>query len=177
MREGHDDQAPAPPSAPPAAGAGSARSTAAPNWHAPAWEAADEVTGFAGLGAFFSRTGRIMGGSEPRAVAIVVLEVSDTSRPEELVAQLGATTLRSQIRGSDPVARIGQASFAVAVALDPGSTLAPAIEQRLAGALRTALHGATVAAAVRSAHVMAEPEQKIEADELLRRSLRHLNGD
>jgi hypothetical protein len=146
-----------------------------PELCAPAWEAADEVTGLAGLGSFFSRTGRIMAGPEPRAMAMVLIEV-DAARPEELVVQLAASTLRSQIRSTDPVARIGRSSFAVAVALEPGSTLAAAIEQRFAGAVRAALHGATPDAAVRSAHVMAEPEQRLDADELLRRSLRQLHG-
>ena len=186
-----DDPVQASPAAPPGTGAdpSPARSTSpdveagrqvpttSAEIYAPAWEAADEVTGLSGLGAFFSRTGRIMGGPEPRAVAIVVIESTTPSRPEELVVQLAATTLRSQIRASDPVARIGRTSFAVAVALEPGSTLAATVEQRLAGAVRTALQGATAGTAVRSAHVMAEPEQKIEADELLRRTLRQLRGD
>jgi hypothetical protein len=184
-----DDPVPASPPMTPGAGVVPARTpspdaeagrevpTTAPDLYAPAWEAADEVTGLSGLGAFFSRTGRIMGGPEPRAVAIVVIESTTPARPEELIVQLAATTLRSQVRASDPVARIGRTSFAVAVALEPGSTLAAAVEQRLAGAVRTALGGATAGTAVRSAHVMAEPEQKIEADELLRRTLRQLRGD
>ena len=143
---------------------------------APAWEEADGISGLPGLGAFFSRTGRVMGGPEPRAVAMVVLEVDRTNRPEELVVQLAASALRSQLRASDPLARIGRSTYAAAVVLDPGSSLAPVIEQRLAGAVRSAVVASTPQAVVRSAQVLAEPEQRIEADELLRRSLRSLHG-
>ncbi|MGO9457954.1 MAG: hypothetical protein ACLP62_13060 [Acidimicrobiales bacterium] len=144
--------------------------------YSPAWEEADGISGLPGLGSFFSRTGRIMGGPEPRAVAMVVLEVEGTDRPEELVVQLATSALRTQLRTSDPLARIGRCAYAAAVALEPGSSLAPVIEQRLAGAVRGAVVGSTSHAAVRSAHVLVEPEQRLEADELLRRSLRQLHG-
>ena len=143
---------------------------------APAWEEADGISGLPGLGSFFSRTGRIMGGPEPRAVAMVVLEVEGTDRPEELVVQLATSALRGQLRTSDPLARIGRCAYAAAVALEPGSSLAPVIEQRLAGAVRGAVVASAPQAAVRSAHVLVEPEQRLEADELLRRSLRQLHG-
>lgn len=143
-----------------------------------AWEEKDEVTGLAGLGSFFSRAGRMAGPNVPgaKALAMMVVEVRGFDRPEELVAQLLATTLQSQLRASDPLARVGRTVFAVAMALDPGSTLAPAIEQRLAGAVRSALKHGTPQAAVLSAHVLAGPDQQLEADELLRRALRTLRS-
>ena len=107
----------------------------------------------------------------------VVVEVKGFDRPEELVAQLLATTLQSHLRASDPLARIGRTVFAVAMALDSGSMLAPAIEQRLADAVRSALKHGTPQAVVQSAHVLAGPDQQLEVDELLRRALRTLRGD
>ena len=173
-RPGEDD--PASASAPAANHEHAPAPPGTPDLFSPAWEEADEVTGLPGLGSFFSRTGRVMGGGEPKAVAMVVVEVREAVRPEELVAQLVAGTLRSQLRATDPLARIGRSSFAAAVVLEPGTTLAPSIEQRLAGAVRTALTGGTARAVVQSVHVLAEPEQKLDADELLRRSVRLLEG-
>jgi hypothetical protein len=142
----------------------------------PAWEEADTISGLPGLGSFFSRTGRVMAGPERRAVAMVVIEISGTARSEELVVQLAASTLRGQLRTSDPLARLARCAFAAAVALDPGSSLAPVIEQRLAGAVRSAVVGSTPQAVVRSTHVLSDPEHWVEADELLRRSLRQLHS-
>lgn len=143
-----------------------------------AWEENDEITGLPGLGSFFSRAGRMAGPNVPgaKALAMVVVEVKGYDRPEELVAQLLATTLQSQLRASDPLARVGRTVFAVVMALDSGSTLAPAIEQRLAGAVRSALKHGTPQAIVLSAHVLAGPGQQLEADELLRRALRTLRS-
>jgi GGDEF domain-containing protein len=149
-----------------------------PGLFAQALEEKDPVTGLPGLGNFFSRTGRLLGPEQSgsQALSMVVIEVKGFPRPEELVAQLVACTLQSHLRGGDPVARVGRAVFAAAVTLDPGSTLAPAIEQRLAGAVRSALNHGTATAVVESAHVFTGATGSIEADELLRRALRLL-GD
>jgi GGDEF domain-containing protein len=136
------------------------------------------VTGLAGLGSFFSRTGRLLGTEESgaKALAMVVMEIEGYARSAELMVQLVACTLQDQLRGGDPVARIGPASFAAAVTLDPGSSRAQAIEQRLAGAVRTALEKGSDRVVVRSAHVFTEPTGRLEADELLRRAVRALHG-
>jgi GGDEF domain-containing protein len=107
---------------------------------------------------------------------MVVVDVNGTARSEELVVQLVASTLRSQLRSSDQLTRIGRCAFAAAVGLEPGTSLSPLIEQRLAGAVRNAVIASTPQAVVRSIHVLAEPEQRLDADELLRRSLRMLHS-
>lgn len=134
-------------------------------WSA-AWLApSDPITGLPSLARFFSRAGRLLG-SEARAsgaVAVVVVEV-----PSDRTAPLAARALAAQLRFGDPLARIDHGLFAAAVVLFPGSTRGEAVEERLGSAVRAALEPQ---APVRTVHVLAEPGDRRDIDELLRTAI------
>lgn len=134
------------------------------------WTATDPLTGLPGLGQFFSRAGRLLG-SEARAsgaVALVLVEV-----PDEHTAAAAARALAAQLRFSDPLARVDRDVFAAAVLLFPGSVRGDAVEERLGAAVRAALDWL---APVRTTHVLAEPGDRRDVDELLRQALAGLPG-
>jgi len=138
-----------------------------------ALRAHDEVTGLGGLGAFFSRVGRLLqaGVTSTGTLAIVIVEVEGSRRSDDFVAQLLASTLRAQLRVDDPLVRIGQTAFAAVVALTPGSAPVDAVEARLARAIRTALGREALHLTIRSAHLVSQPGERREADELLRQAV------
>ncbi len=134
------------------------------------WAASDPVTGLPSLGQFFSRAGRLLG-SEARAsgaVALVLVEV-----PDEQTAPAAARALAAQLRFSDPLARVDRDLFAAAVLLFPGSMRGDAVEERLGTAVRSALDWL---APVRTTHVLAEPGDRRDVDELLRQAIAGLPG-
>ncbi len=153
--EGRPPEPPEPPE-PPAPGA----------W----WAPSDPVAGLPGLGQFFSRAGRLLG-SEARlsgAVALVLVEV-----PGEQTAAAAARALAAQLRFSDPLARVDRDLFAAAVLLFPDSMRGDSVEERLGAAVRSALDWL---APVRTTHVLAEPGDRRDVDELLRQALIGLPG-
>lgn len=134
------------------------------------WVATDALTGLASLGQFFSRAGRLLG-SEARAagaVALVLVEV-----PDERTAPAAGRALAAQLRFSDPLARVDRDLFAAAVLLFPGSMRGDAVEERLGSAVRAALEWL---APVRTTHVLAEPGDRRDVDELLRQAMAGLPG-
>lgn len=134
------------------------------------WVTSDRVTGLPSLGQFFSRAGRLLG-SEARAtgaVALVLVEV-----PDERTAPAAARALAAQLRFSDPLARVDRDLFAAAVLLFPGSVRGDAVEERLGAAVRSALDWL---APVRTTHVLAEPGDRRDVDELLRQAMVGLPG-
>jgi hypothetical protein len=134
------------------------------------WAASDVVTGLPSLGQFFSRAGRLLG-SEARAsgaVALVLIEV-----PDERTALAAARALSAQLRFSDPLARVDRDVFAAAVLLFPGSMRGDAVEERLGAAVRSALDWL---APVRTTHVLAEPGDRRDVDELMRQAMTGLPG-
>lgn len=134
------------------------------------WAATDPVTGLPSLGQFFSRAGRLLA-SEARAsgaVALVLVEV-----PDERTAAAAARALAAQLRFSDPLARVDRDLFAAAVLLFPGSVRGDAVEERLGAAVRSALDWL---APVRTTHVLAEPGDRRDVDELLRQAMIGLPG-
>lgn len=168
---GRDATAPAPVWATQTASAASADTRAveppAPgSW----WVTSDRVTGLPSLGQFFSRAGRLLG-SDARAtgaVALVLVEV-----PDERTAPAAARALAAQLRFSDPLARVDRDLFAAAVLLFPGSVRGDAVEERLGAAVRSALDWL---APVRTTHVLAEPGDRRDVDELLRQAMVGLPG-
>ena len=150
----------------PAAGPQSPEPPSPGSW----WAASDPVTGLPSLGQFFSRAGRLLG-SEARtsgAVALVLVEV-----PDEQTAPAAARALAAQLRFSDPLARVDRDLFAAAVLLFPGSMRGDAVEERLGTAVRSALDWL---APVRTTHVLAEPGDRRDVDELLRQAIAGLPG-
>jgi GGDEF domain-containing protein len=158
---------PAPARTPPVTATEEHRAPAPPSsW----WAPSDPLTGLPSMAQFFSRAGRLLG-SEARAsgaVAVVLVEV-----PSERTAAAAARALAAQLRCSDPLARIDHDLFAAAVLLFPGSTRGDAVEERLGGAVRAALDWL---APVRTAHVLAEPGDRRDIDELLRQAIAGLPG-
>lgn len=133
-----------------------------------AWAPLDTVTGLLSLGQFFSRTGRLLA-SESRAtsaLALVLVEV-----PDDATASVVGRALSTRLRHSDPLVRIEPDLFAAAVLLFPGSTRGDVVEERLAGAVRAALEWLTP---VRTTHVLADPADRRDVDELVREAITRL---
>lgn len=129
------------------------------------WAESDPVTGLLSLGQFFSRTGRLLA-AEVRttaSLALVLIEV-----PDERTAPAAADALRAQLRFTDPLTRVDRELFAAAVPLFPGGTHGDAVEERLGVAVRSALDWLSP---VRTTHVLAEPGDRRDVDELLRRAI------
>lgn len=145
---------------------------------AEACRVSDEMTGLPGVGAFFSRVGRLLqsGATSDRILAMVILEVSGSKRSDHLVAQLLAATLRAQLRAGDPLAHIGPTAFAAAIVHVPGSAPADAVEKRLARAINAALGHEAIHLKIRSTHLLSQPGDRREADELLREAVAALPG-
>lgn len=168
-----DDRARRSPATSPVGGPGGSQPhSPAPEPPAPGswWVATDGLTGLATLGQFFSRAGRLLG-SEARAsgaVALVLVEV-----PDERTAPAAARALAAQLRFSDPLARVDRDLFAAAVLLFPGSMRGDAVEERLGSAVRAALEWL---APVRTTHVLAEPGDRRDVDELMRQAMTGLPG-
>lgn len=136
-----------------------------------AWLAApDRRTGLPSPARFFSRVGRLLSSDvrDQGAFALVLIEI-----PTEETAQAAAAALTSQLRFSDPVARIDRDLFAAAVVLVPGSLRGDLVEERLGSAVRGALEWLSP---VRTTHVLAEPGDRRDVDDLLRLALSALPG-
>jgi hypothetical protein len=136
-----------------------------------AWVASpDGRTGLPSIARFFSRVGRLLSSDvrDQGAFALVLIEI-----PTEETAPAAATALTSQLRFSDPVARIDRDLFAAAVVLVPGSLRGDVVEERLGGAVRGALEWLSP---VRTTHVLAEPGDRRDVDDLLRLALSALPG-
>jgi hypothetical protein len=137
----------------------------------PWWAERDELTGLPSVGQFFSRAGRLLApdgrpdGRGAGAFALVVVEV-----PEERTTPIAAGVLTKELRFTDPVARIDRCLLAAALVLFPSRT-GDAVEQRLVGAVRA---GVDHPAEVRGAHVVAEPGDRRDVDELLREAVSRL---
>ena len=134
------------------------------------WAASDPLTGLASLAQFFSRAGRLLS-SEARAsgaLALVLVEI-----PDERTAPAAARALATQLRCSDPLARVDRDLFAAAVLLFPAGMRAGALEERLGAVVRSALDWLSP---VRTSHVVAEPGDRRDIDELLRQALAELPG-
>ena|GEM_PF-2991081 len=134
------------------------------------WAAPDHLTGLPSLARFFSRVGRLLG-SEDRdagAFALVLIEI-----PTEETAPAAARALTSQLRYSDPVARIDRDLFVAAVLIVPGSARGDSVEERLGSAVRGALEWLSP---VRTTHVLAEAGDRRDVDDLLRQALAALPG-
>jgi hypothetical protein len=133
------------------------------------WAQSDPLTGLPGLGQFFSRAGRMLAqnGGTIGSLALVVIEVSDARTTPE-----AARALVAQLRFSDPAARIDDDLLAAAVLLFPAGA-GDVVELRLASAVRVALNGQT---AVHAVHVVAEPGDPRDVDELLRDAVSRLPG-
>ena len=134
------------------------------------WVFPDEQTGLASVARFFSQVGRLLasGARESGAFALVLVEI-----PTAATAPAAARALTSQLRCSDPVARIDADLFAAGVLLLPGTARGEVVEDRLAGAVRGALEWLSP---VRTTHVLAEPGDRREVDELVRQALSALSG-
>lgn len=123
------------------------------------------MTGLLPLGALLGRMGRLLGaaGAGGGLLAMVVVEVTGGPIDDRAVATVAAA-LHAQLRFDDPVARIGEATFAAVVPLAPGTSTGDALETHLAQAVTDALAGTEV----RAAHVVANLDDRRDADELLR---------
>lgn len=134
------------------------------------WREPDMVTGLPSLARFFSRAGRLLAadGRATGALGIVVVEL-----PESATAAGAAKALATQLRCSDPLARVDRRLLAAAVLVFPAGRSGDAVEIRLGDAVRVALApGATV----RTAHVLAQPGDPREVDELLRTAIAGLRA-
>lgn len=135
------------------------------------WAERDELTGLPSVGQFFSRAGRLLApdgrleGRGAGAFALVVVEV-----PEERTTPIAASVLTKELRFTDPVARIDRRLLAAALVLFPSRT-GDAVEQRLVGAVRA---GVDHPEEIRGAHVVAEPGDRRDVDELLREAVSRL---
>lgn len=134
------------------------------------WGEPDKLTDLPSLAQFFSRAGRLLvpDGRPPGsggAFAIVVLEV-----PEERTTPNAARVLTGELRFSDPVARVDRRVLAAALQLFPSGG-GDAVEARLGAAVRSALDRPS---GVRTAHVVAEPGDRRDVDELLREAILRL---
>jgi len=164
LPESPDVQAPDQEHPPPGTSAAAGEASPATWWADP-----DPISGLANLGQFFSRAGRMLAPDDRTtgALALVVVEVPD---PRTMPG--AAEMLRSQLRFSDPVARVDHDLLAAAMLLVPSGS-ADAVEQRLVASVRSALERPGV---VRSVHVVAEPGGRRDVDELLRQAISLLPG-
>ena len=135
---------------------------------AEAWAAVDAATGLPSLAQFFSRAGRLLA-SEARATSALALVLVEM--PEDATASVVARALSTRLRHTDPLVRIEPDLFAAAVLLFPGSTRGDVVEERLAGAVRASLEWLMP---VRTTHVLAEPGDRRDVDELLREAIARL---
>ncbi|MGH9088181.1 MAG: hypothetical protein ACRDYZ_08720, partial [Acidimicrobiales bacterium] len=133
----------------------------------------DPVTGLLPLGALLGRTGRLLGaaGAGGGLLAMVVVELAGDA-VEDDVLLLAAHAIRGQLRFDDPVARVGDAVFAAAVPLAPGTSTGTALEDHVGQAVSSAIASDDVE--VRVAHVVAQLDDRRDADELLRSALEQL---
>lgn len=133
----------------------------------------DPLTGLLPLGALLGRTGRLLGaaGTGGGVLAMVVVDLAG-GQVEDDVLLLATHAIRDQLRFDDPVARIGPATFAAAVPLMGGMSTGQALEEHLARAVLAAIASDDVE--VRSAHAVAQLDDRHDADELLRSALENL---
>jgi hypothetical protein len=137
-----------------------------------AFLSASPVDGLMGLAAFVGRAGRMLGAGAVAgggSLAVVVLEIVGSGPLDEPTVASAAAALRRELRFDDPVAQLAPAVFAAAVPLVPGGSDGPAVEGRLAAALRSASVGR--GGDVRAAHVVSGPAERADADELLRSAM------
>ncbi len=139
----------------------------------PAFLSAGSTPGLVGLAAFVGRAGRMLGagavaGGGP--LAIVVLEVVGSAPLDGPAVAAATAAIRRELRFDDPVAQLGPTVFVAAVPLVPGGSDGPAVEKRLAEAVRSASPSAE-SRRVRAAHVVAGPTERADADELLRSAM------
>ncbi|MGH9099918.1 MAG: hypothetical protein ACRDV8_06780 [Acidimicrobiales bacterium] len=133
------------------------------------WAEAGLLAGLSSLGQFFSKAGRMLASDDRTTggVAFVVVEV-----PDGRTTARAAAALRGQLRFSDRLARVDRGLLAVAIVLFPGATC-EVIEQRLASAVGSVIERPE---AVRTAHVVARPDDQRDVDELLRDAVSRLPG-
>lgn len=128
-----------------------------------------EIEGLVPLGTLLGRAGRLLGAGTAMSgsLAVVVVEIEGISRmsPEDVATV--ARSVRADLRFDDPLARVGDAAFAAAVPLAPGSSTAAQVEAHLASRVRAAM-ARHQGARVHAAHVVAPLDGGQEADELLR---------
>jgi hypothetical protein len=138
----------------------------------PTFLSASSTPGLVGLAAFVGRAGRMLGagavaGGGP--LAVVVLEIVGPGPLDEPAVTEATAAIRRELRFDDPVAQLGPTVFAAAVPLVPGGSDGPAVESRLAAALRST--SGDPQSRVRAAHVVAAPTERADADELLRSAM------
>ena len=138
----------------------------------PTFLSVSSTPGLVGLAAFVGRAGRMLGagavaGGGP--LAVVVLEIVGSGPLDEPAVTEATAAIRRELRFDDPVAQLGPTVFAAAVPLVPGGSDGPAVEKRLAAALRSTSGGPE--SRVRAAHVVAGPTERADADELLRSAM------
>ena len=144
----------------------------------PTFLSASSTPGLVGLAAFVGRAGRMLGagavaGGGP--LAVVVLEIVDSGPLSEPAVAEATAAIRRELRFDDPVAQLGPTVFAAAVPLVPGGSDGPAVESRLAAALRST--SGDPQSRVRAAHVVAGPTERADADELLRSAMAMLREE
>ena len=116
--------------------------------------------------------GAVAGGGP---LAVVVLEIVDSGPLSEPAVAEATAAIRRELRFDDPVAQLGPTVFAAAVPLVPGGSDGPAVESRLAAALRST--SGDPQSRVRAAHVVAGPTERADADELLRSAMAMLREE